>query len=67
MKLVYEATRVPVQVGDIVSTFRGAKVKVTGMTPPAHSVSTGRVHVREPIHRFDTYYFPSVIDAKWVE
>ena len=62
MKLIYTATRQPVQVGDKVRDFRGDEHTVTGMGyPPRHSGSSGRIEL-------DGFqYFPSVAGAEWEE
>lgn len=73
--LVDEKTGAPIAIGDVVKTFRGEKVRVTGFKAPTHSGSTGRVYV-QPLELkegfiglpgFNREYFPSVIGAKIVE
>lgn len=73
--LVDEKTGAPIAIGDVVETFRGEKVRVTGFKAPTHSGSTGRVYV-QPLELkegfvglpgFNREYFPSVISAKIVE
>ena len=68
MKLVYLKTGVPVNYGDVAHTFRGEPVIVEGWQAPRHEGSTGRVYVKEMTeHGFSAAYYPSVIDAVWVE
>lgn len=55
-----------VVVGDVVSTFRGELVTVTGGRAPDRPGSAGRVYVRsEKGHEME--YYPSVINAEWRE
>ncbi len=65
MMLVSMTTGEPIHIGDKVRTFRGEEAIVLGAVPPLHENSTGRVHVE--IGKHDMEYYPSVIDAKWVE
>ena len=46
MQLVYELTHKPVQIGDVVKTFRGDSVVVRGIVEPHKPSSTGRVYVQ---------------------
>jgi len=59
MQLIDSTTKKPVNVGDIVTTFRGEKMVVTGMIEPRHAGSTGRVILDGQA------YYPSVINAEW--
>jgi len=64
--LIYEKTREPVRVGDIVH-LRGRPHVVTGWAEPHKPASTGRVHVRSMCERRNfAEYFPSVIGADWI-
>jgi len=65
--LVYEDTRVPVQIGDKVVDFRGSKAVVVAIEPPRHSGSTGRVHIKESKSGPVMTYFPSVYGMKWLD
>ena len=74
MKLVYESSGIEVSVGDNVLLDGGEVVKVEQITKPHKPSSTGRVCVEILCPMIDgTFktqsleYFPSVIDAKWIE
>ena len=64
MKLVYEATGLPVTVGEYTTTFRGERCQVIDIRPPTSPSSTGRVDLK--IGEFTHEYFPGVINAKWI-
>lgn len=71
MKLVYEKSGKPVQIGDRVTTGRGEKYYLQNIELPRHGGSTGRVYVSKTKNprggAFSTMsYFPSVIGAKWI-
>lgn len=66
MKLIYTATKKEVQVGDKVTLSDGEIVTVTSITKPHKPSSTGRVNV-VTADGFGGSYFPSVIDAEWIE
>jgi hypothetical protein len=67
MKLVYEGTQVPVQVGDAVQVDNHPFV-VHGITKPHKPSSTGRVQcVSADEGKFICEWFPSVIGAEWIE
>jgi hypothetical protein len=67
MQLIYEKTNEPVKTGDVAHTFDGEAVVVTGWRAPHHAGSTGRVYVRSMDDRgWETEFYPSVINAKWV-
>lgn len=66
MRLIREKTGVPVQVGEVVHSFRGEAAIVTGWEVPQHEGSTGRVYVKEMKENgFCMGYYPSVYDLKW--
>ena len=66
MKLVYELTNQPVQIGDVVKTFRGDSVIVMGIVTPHKPSSTGRVYViPHDGSGCGQEFFPSVINAVW--
>ncbi len=68
MKLVYAKNQQPVNYGDVTRTFRGNVVLVEGWAEPKHAGSTGRVYLKEmEEHGCSGEYYPSVIDAHWVE
>lgn len=63
--LIYETTRKPVTVGDVVH-LRGKPYVVAGWSEPNKPASTGRVHIRAMSERgYFADYFPSVIGAVW--
>jgi hypothetical protein len=67
MKLVYEGTQVPVQVGDTVHV-RNKPYYVAGIVEPHKPSSTGRVQCCSMDDRkVFTEWFPSVIGAEWIE
>ena len=63
MVLVYEDTKQPVYVGDVVDIESvDAKAVVSGGRAPYRPGSTGRVKIGPDALE----YFPSVIGAKWI-
>ena len=58
--LIDEATQRMLRVGDVVTTFRGEKVTVTGAQPPHKASSTGKVELGGFL------YGPTVVGARWV-
>ena len=71
LQLVHKATGVPVEIGEVVTDFRGDRQRVTEMIEPHHPGSTGRVYVcdldDEPTLLSSFGYFPSVFDLEWRE
>ena len=67
MRLVYKANGTEVKVGDVVTTSRGQKCKVTYFRPPHKPSSEGKVSVRTEGSSFDMEYYVSVIGAEWIE
>lgn len=68
MKLVYQSTKTEVKVGDVAHTFRGVPVIVYSIHAPHTPASTGRVSVKSMCDRgYFADYYPSVINAEWVE
>ncbi len=66
MRLVKDKTLEPVNVGDVLHTFRGEPVIVTGWREPGRIQSTGRVYLRSMDERgIEGEYFPSVINCHW--
>lgn len=67
MRLVYESTGKPVEIGDRVKSFRGEPYEVVRIEGPRRSGSTGRLWVRNDSMRptDETSYFPSVFGAEW--
>lgn len=63
-KLIYDKDGSDVCVGDTVLDRDGDEMKVTGWSVPAHPGSTGRVQVKTGDS--DREFFPSVINAHWV-
>ena len=55
-----------IEIGDVVETFKGIEVTVTGWAPPHKPGSTGYVFVEYATGETATYY-PSVIDAKFIK
>ena len=66
MQLINTATREPLQLGDIVETFRGERAILLGMAEPHKPSSTGRVYIQLDDSRASREFFPSVIGAEWV-
>ena len=74
MELVYKATHLPVEIGDICALRDDIKVEVVGVQFPHKPSSTGRVFVmpiaephEEHGYRTGTLsYFPGVIGAEWI-
>jgi hypothetical protein len=65
MKLVYDQTGAEVKVGDSAVLRDGQRVIVLGIVKPHKPSSTGRVQVGIVDHAGE--YFPSVINAHWIE
>jgi hypothetical protein len=62
MRLIYERSGTPVEIGDVV-TMDGDECMVVGIDEPEPPVGNGRVNCRK---RYGTYsWFPSVIGAIW--
>lgn len=69
-KLIDTKTGRELQIGEIVTTFRGESRKLTDWEAPLHEGSTGRVYLRsldEDDFFGDHGYFPSVVNAQIVE
>lgn len=69
MRLVYSDGKTPVKVGNEVRISSEICI-VTQIQKPRHSGSTGRVYTRPmdaPENYVDDSYFPSVIEAQWIE
>ena len=67
MLLLVDQNGVELRIGDTVHTFRGERMTLAGMTPPAHPGSTGRVYLTDPKDDSGREFYPSVIGAKWWE
>lgn len=65
-KLVTKTDGSPVNVGDILTCFRGDLYIYDGGRPPQHDGSTGRIYVRQGDGKFVSEYFPSVCGLMWV-
>jgi len=59
-KLINSKTKQEVQIGDIVTDFRGGKSKVEDFAAPKHSASTGRIYTEHGA------FFPSVYGCEIV-
>lgn len=67
MKLIYEQSRKPVLIGDVVH-IRNTPYYIENIVEPHKPSSTGRVWVRSMCEgKYFGEYFPSVINAVWVE
>ena len=67
MKLIYSKSKQPVQIGDVVHVKRKPYV-VQSITEPHKPSSTGRVWcISMCDNRYTNEWFPSVIDAEWIE
>lgn len=59
--LIDEVTQRMLRVGDVVKTFRGETVRVTGRGSAPHKASsTGRVEID------NNEFYPGVVGARWV-
>lgn len=71
MKLVYKANGTEVKVGDSLNGLEGfAGYVIDSIEKPKSPASTGRVYVRHPNNTkagFGQGYYPSVIQAEWIE
>lgn len=67
MKLVYEDTQVPVQVGDVVHVGNWAHY-VSQIVEPHKPSSTGRVYcISMDENKLFKEWYPSVIGAVWID
>ena len=64
MKLIYESTGVPVEIGDQL-TLDGEEWTVVGIEKPEPPLGNGRVNCRTGKMSYDSSWFPSVIGAIW--
>lgn len=62
MKVVHEYTGDVVNVGDMITDFRGEEVQFLGVSKIPDGQSTGRVHVAGL--GWDMHYYPSVFALK---
>jgi hypothetical protein len=67
MRLICKSTREELKPGQRVSTFRGEIGTLIGATPPHKPGSTGRIVFQQDGASFTGEYFPSVINAEWVD
>lgn len=67
MRLVYDHSNIPVEVGDKVVTSKGYSGTVISMTEPHKPSSTGRVVVQLAGADSHSEFYPSVINATWIE
>ena len=67
-KLINEETGKEIQIGELVTCFRGNEYILVSFTEPHKPSSTGRVYVA-PAHGegMRREYFPSVVGAKIIE
>ena len=66
-KLVHAKTGQPIQIGDELVTFRGEKVRLTGMAPPHKPEASGKVVVEHQDNgHYDSVYYVSVVGARYV-
>jgi len=65
MQLIHEKTRLPVKVGDTVTSFRGEETVIRWIEEPHKPASTGRVYVSKESTDMQAAYFPSVFGLVW--
>lgn len=70
MKVLKTAAGRSVQIGDVVTSFRGEEATVTGWQEPRHEGSTGRIRVKwlgvdGCTATYDLDYYPSVFNLTW--
>lgn len=69
MYLTYSKTQERVAVGDVVHTFRGDPVEITGIELPKQAGFLGRVRVRNLSEKWmglNQVFPPQMIGAEWV-
>lgn len=66
MKLINVKTGQEVQKGEILTDFRGERVKLVDFTKPQHSSSSGRIYVIDD-YGIKKESFPIVCNLKFVE
>ncbi len=68
MILINMETEEPLRVGDIVTTFRGERMSLTGWREPHKPGSTGKIYVKGfDDNDYEAMFYPGVIGAKFVE
>jgi len=66
MQLIYDITKQPVKIGDLVQTFRGEIVEVLSFNKPHKPSASGRVYVKDKDGaKFESYV--TVIGATWID
>lgn len=65
-RLIDLSTKETLYYGQRVVTFRGELGTLEWATPPKHDGSTGRVYFRPDRAGYQHEFFPSVINAAWV-
>ncbi len=65
LTLVHDSTGRPVEIGELLTDFRGDTAYLTGIETPRHAGSTGRVRVQ--VGTWSREYFPGVYNLTWVE
>lgn len=55
-----------VSVNEVVETFRGEEVMLTGGRPPHKPSSSGRIYVEDLKYGYESEFFPSVCNLKWI-
>jgi hypothetical protein len=64
MKLIYESTGTPVEIGDVI-TVSGDECTVVEIEQPDTPCASGRVNCRIKGASYEVSWFPSVIGAMW--
>jgi len=67
MRLVYKETGIEVQLGDIVETSKGNKVRVEFFREPHKPSSSGKVSVKFIDQDWSQEFYVQVIGAEWIE
>lgn len=65
MRLIHKSSGETVEVGDVVTTFRGESAIVTGRERPRSPASAGRIYIQQD--GYNNGYYPSVVDCEWIE
>jgi hypothetical protein len=63
-KLIHIDTGKPVNIGDELVTFRGEKVRLTGLQPPHKPEAQGRVFCEHD--QCDNVWYASVVNCRYV-
>jgi len=65
MQLIYEKTKAPVEIGDVLTINFHGECTVVGIQEPRLPYESGKVIARITGTSYDNRWFPNVIGARW--